>query len=45
MTDVAAALEGLRERGLHRRLRLIEGPQGPRVLLDGREVLLLCSHD
>ncbi len=45
MTDVAARLEELRERGLYRRLRLIEGPQGPRVLLSGREVLLLCSND
>ncbi|MEA2198340.1 MAG: 8-amino-7-oxononanoate synthase [Solirubrobacteraceae bacterium] len=45
MTDVTARLEELRERGLYRRLRLIEGPQGPRVLLSGREVLLLCSND
>jgi 8-amino-7-oxononanoate synthase len=45
LTDVAAALEDLRDRGLYRRLRLIEGPQGPRVLLGGREVLLLCSND
>jgi 8-amino-7-oxononanoate synthase len=45
VTDVAARLEELRERGLYRRLRLVEGPQGPRVLLDGREVLLLCSND
>jgi 8-amino-7-oxononanoate synthase len=45
VTDVAAALEELRERGLYRRLRLIEGPQGTRVLLSGREVLLLCSND
>ena len=45
MTDIAARLEELRERGLYRRLRLIEGPQGPRVLLAGREVLLLCSND
>ncbi|HEX3736608.1 MAG TPA: 8-amino-7-oxononanoate synthase [Solirubrobacterales bacterium] len=45
MTDVAARLEELRERGLYRRLRLVEGPQGPRVLLDGQEVLLLCSND
>ncbi|MGH2951374.1 MAG: aminotransferase class I/II-fold pyridoxal phosphate-dependent enzyme, partial [Solirubrobacterales bacterium] len=36
-------LAELRRAGLHRRLRLIEGPQGPRVLLDGAEVLLLCS--
>jgi 8-amino-7-oxononanoate synthase len=45
VTDVAARLGELRERGLYRRLRLIEGPQGPRVLLGGREVLLLCSND
>jgi 8-amino-7-oxononanoate synthase len=45
MTDIAARLEELRDRGLYRRLRLIEGPQGPRVILAGREVLLLCSND
>jgi glycine C-acetyltransferase/8-amino-7-oxononanoate synthase len=45
MTDVAERLQELRAGGLHRRLRLIEGPQGPRVQLDGREVLLLCSND
>ncbi len=45
MIDVAARLEELRRSGLHRRLRLIEGPQGPRVLLDGGEVLLLCSNN
>jgi glycine C-acetyltransferase/8-amino-7-oxononanoate synthase len=45
MTDVAARLEELRDRGLHRRLRLVNGPQGPRVLLGGRPVLLLCSNN
>jgi glycine C-acetyltransferase/8-amino-7-oxononanoate synthase len=45
MTDVAARLEELRDRGLHRRLRLVSGPQGPRVLLGGRPVLLLCSNN
>jgi 8-amino-7-oxononanoate synthase len=45
MTDVAERLEELRDCGLQRRLRLISGPQGPRVTLDGREVLLLCSND
>jgi glycine C-acetyltransferase/8-amino-7-oxononanoate synthase len=45
VTDVAARLEELRDRGLYRRLRLIDGPQGPRVLLDGSEVLLLCSNN
>jgi 8-amino-7-oxononanoate synthase len=45
MTEIAERLEELRDSGLHRRLRLVGGPQGPRVLLDGREVLLLCSND
>jgi len=45
MTDIESRLEELRESGLHRRLRLVEGAQGPRVLLDGRPVLLLCSND
>ncbi|HEV7399207.1 MAG TPA: 8-amino-7-oxononanoate synthase [Solirubrobacterales bacterium] len=45
MTDIAERLEELRDRGLHRRLRLIGGPQGPRVTLDGSPVLLLCSND
>jgi 8-amino-7-oxononanoate synthase len=45
MTDVAERLEELRESGLHRRLRLVGGAQGPRVLLDGNEVLLLCSNN
>jgi glycine C-acetyltransferase/8-amino-7-oxononanoate synthase len=45
MTDVAERLEELRGRGLHRRLRLVSGPQGPRVTLDGHPVLLLCSNN
>jgi 8-amino-7-oxononanoate synthase len=43
--DIAAQLAGLREAGLYRRTRLISGPQGPRVLLDGTPVLLLCSNN
>jgi glycine C-acetyltransferase/8-amino-7-oxononanoate synthase len=45
MTDIADRLDELRDRGLYRRLRLISGPQGPRVLLDGHSVLLLCSNN
>jgi glycine C-acetyltransferase/8-amino-7-oxononanoate synthase len=45
MTDVAERLEELRDQGLYRRLRLISGPPGPRVTLDGRPVLLLCSNN
>ncbi|HEY8083812.1 MAG TPA: 8-amino-7-oxononanoate synthase [Solirubrobacterales bacterium] len=45
MTDIGDRLEELRGKGLHRRLRLVSGPQGPRVLLDGNPVLLLCSNN
>jgi 8-amino-7-oxononanoate synthase len=45
MRDVADRLDDLRDAGLHRRLRLIDSPQGPRVTLDGAEVLLLCSNN
>jgi 8-amino-7-oxononanoate synthase len=45
MTDIADRLDELHRRGLDRRLRLVSGPQGPRVLLDGRPVLLLCSNN
>jgi glycine C-acetyltransferase/8-amino-7-oxononanoate synthase len=45
VTDLADRLEELRRAGLHRSLRLVSGPQGPRVLLDGRQVLLLCSNN
>jgi 8-amino-7-oxononanoate synthase len=45
VSDVAELLDELRERGLYRRLRLISGPQGARVLLDGQPVLLLCSNN
>ncbi|MFL5849031.1 MAG: 8-amino-7-oxononanoate synthase [Solirubrobacteraceae bacterium] len=45
MTDIQEHLDEIRELGLYRRMRLISGPQGPRVLLDGRPVLLLCSNN
>jgi 8-amino-7-oxononanoate synthase len=45
MGDIGDRLEDLRSAGLYRRLRLIESPQGPRVTLDGAEVLLLCSNN
>jgi 8-amino-7-oxononanoate synthase len=38
-------LDELREAGLYRELRTVESAQGPRVRLDGRDVLLLCSND
>src|SRR6266498_1599207 len=45
MDELAARIDDLRDRGLYRKLRLISGPQGPRVLLDGKPVLLLCSNN
>src|SRR5918996_1752893 len=45
MSEVRERLEELRSAGLYRRLRLIESPQGPRVTLDGAEVMLLCSNN
>ena len=45
MDEIRERLEEIRELGLYRRLRLISGPQGPRVLLDGKPVLLLCSNN
>ena len=45
MTDVHDRLAELRELGLYRRMRMISGPQGPRVVLDGKPVLLLCSNN
>jgi 7-keto-8-aminopelargonate synthetase-like enzyme len=51
-TNQALELSGIEEHlaelerlGLSRRLRMVSGPQGPRVLLDGRPVLLLCSNN
>src|SRR3954470_23614490 len=45
MDDFEARLEELRDSGLYRRTRLVSGPQGPRVVLDGKPVLLLCSNN
>ncbi len=45
MIELEARLDELRALGLDRRTRLINGPQGPHVLLDGKPVLLLCSNN
>jgi 8-amino-7-oxononanoate synthase len=45
MHDLEQRLQELRELGLYRRLRLVSGRQGPRVMLEGRPVLLLCSNN
>jgi 8-amino-7-oxononanoate synthase len=43
MLDLDDRLDELKELGLYRRTRMVSGPQGPRVVLDGRPVLVLCS--
>src|SRR5207302_2115583 len=45
MIEIEARLDELEELGLHRRTRLVSGPQGPHVVLDGKPVLLLCSNN
>ena len=45
MIEIEARLSELKALGLHRRTRLVSGPQGPHVLLDGKPVLLLCSNN
>jgi glycine C-acetyltransferase/8-amino-7-oxononanoate synthase len=45
MQDLQERLDELKELGLYRRMRMISGPQGPRVVLDGKPVLLLCSNN
>ncbi|HTR89582.1 MAG TPA: 8-amino-7-oxononanoate synthase [Solirubrobacteraceae bacterium] len=45
MNEIERRLEELDQLGLRRSLRMVSGPQGPRVLLDGRPVLMLCSNN
>src|SRR5437588_9391960 len=43
--EIEARLAELEALGLRRRARLVSGPQGAHVLLDGKPVLLLCSNN
>ena len=45
MQTFAKELDDMRAEGLFRSLRQLEGGQSSRVILDGREVLLLCSNN
>jgi glycine C-acetyltransferase len=45
VTSFHDELEALRKQGLFRTMRLLQGEQSHRVVLDGREVLLLCSNN
>jgi 8-amino-7-oxononanoate synthase len=45
VSELEQRLQELELLGLTRRLRLVSGPQGPTVLIDGKPVLLLCSNN
>ena len=45
MIEIEARLDELKALGLHHRMRLVSGPQGPHVVLDGKPVLVLCSEN
>jgi glycine C-acetyltransferase/8-amino-7-oxononanoate synthase len=45
MLDLQDRLDELKVLSLYRRMRMVSGPQGPRVVLDGKPVLLLCSNN
>ena len=45
MIEIEARLDELTELGLRRRMRMVSGPQGTHVVLDGEPVLLLCSNN
>ncbi|MCR9094516.1 MAG: 8-amino-7-oxononanoate synthase [bacterium] len=38
-------LDGIRERGTHRRMRVLDGLQAPRMQVDGRDVLLFAGSN
>ncbi len=45
MIEIEARLQELHDLGMRRRTRLVSGPQGPHVVIDGKPVLLLCSSN
>jgi 8-amino-7-oxononanoate synthase len=45
MNEIEERLAEIEQLGRQRRLRMVSGPQGPHVSLDGQPVLLLCSNN
>ena len=45
MNNWQRELDQLEQQGMLRSLRIVEGGQGPKVHVNGREVLLLCSNN
>jgi 8-amino-7-oxononanoate synthase len=44
VNEIEQRLAEIEQLGLQRRLRIVSGPQGPHISLDGQPVLLLCSN-
>ena len=42
---IAAELQSVKDAGLYRQLRLVDGDQGPTLMLDGREVINFSSNN
>src|SRR6187399_1707610 len=42
---IAAELQSVKDAGLYRQLRLVDGDQGPTLTLDGREVINFSSNN
>ncbi len=45
MNDFSDLLEELEHQGMRRFARTLDGAQGPRMKMDGRDVLVLCSNN
>src|SRR3984957_17132590 len=45
VSEIGLRLAEIEELGLERRLRIVSGAQGPRVVLDGEPAMLLCSNN
>ena len=45
MKDLAAELTRLQDEHLYRRRRILDGPQGVHLHVNGRELLSFCSND
>jgi 8-amino-7-oxononanoate synthase len=43
--EISRELEGIRDSALYRRLRTVKGRAGPRMIVDGREVLMLAGSN
>ncbi len=43
--ELKAELKNITDRGLHRRLRCVEGPQGPELTIDGKTMLVFASNN